>query len=217
MKTHTDIDVLSFILNEHNFNQDFFIVYNKKLNKILPYIPNEEERNNSLLFLVGAINVKNKDEYFLLYSREFPEFMFDKEKFVAQMIDYAAEQSIERDDDCNGSYLDVDKFLTLLNEMLHFNNNQIIELQKQAEYFYTYEDDVNEKRIYLADYLHDYDDEEFLEFQDEIGEAIMMLSKQCNSLRDTIKKAMIDNINMNKGYIEDRLNERLSAVLKIIN
>jgi hypothetical protein len=212
-----DTDTLNFILDESDFNRDFFFVYNKKLNKILPYISPEEDRKLPPYLQIATINLRDKDNYFLFYSTEFPDYYFNMDSFVTHILLSAVNQSKEEEPVTGEYFLNLEKFFTILKDTFRFNDDQMHELQKIPAYYEVVEHESGEKRIYVEDYSQDHSDNNFFDFQDEIGEAIMMLSKQCNSLRDTIKKAMIDNINMNKGYIEDRLNERLSAVLKIIN
>ena len=211
------INTLIFILSEKDFNQDFFIVYDKKLEKILPYIPPGEDRRNGLYFQIAAMNLKDKDNYFLFHSSEFPDYYFNMDSFVTHILLSAVSESKEEEPVTGEYFLNLEKFFTILKDTFRFNDDQMHELQKIPAYYEVVEHESGEKRIYVEDYSQDHSDNNFFDFQDEIGEAIMLLSKHNNILKDVIKKAMIDNINMNKGYIEDRLNERLSAVLKIIN
>ena len=68
----------------------------------------------------------------------------------------------------------------------------------------------------MSEYQQDYEDYEFLEFQNEIEAGILLISMHDKSIEDNIKKGMLNELNKNKNIIEDKINQRLNKLLDII-
>ena len=215
MKNNTNFsDALKFILSENSFH-DFFIVYDKKLKKIIPYIPPEEDQKESLFFQIASINIRDKNKYFVLHSTEFPSHLFDKRDFITHTVNNAIIESTERNFEKQGENLEfledvvnLNKFFEYLSKNLKLNKAQIERLTEIAGYYtdsYILEPD--------DDFGEDEEDSRFSKFEDEINIAINLPEFNADA---EIKLAMIEHINDNMKLIEDMINKSAEKIIKLI-
>lgn len=217
MKYNLDfLDTLSFIFSENSSVKDFFIIYDKKIKKVLPYrLPDEDNKKEELYFLISKINLKDKNQYFLLHSSELPKHLLNKDVFTSHTINSITIQCIERNDDLNEDVLNLNKFFENLKKAFNLTEDQINKLYEVSDY-YAYDDTQDGRRILMSEYQQDYEDYEFLEFQNEIEAGILLISMHDKSIEDNIKKGMLNELNKNKNIIEDKINQRLNKLLDII-
>lgn len=213
MKINIDfIDSLCFVLSQNNFDKDFFIIYDKKLKKIGPYIPADEGEQESFIFQAISINLRDKNKHCIIHSSEFPRELFDKTEFVYQVIRKATHQSMEENVEENEVFLNLNKFFEILKQKLKLNKNQMSELYEAAKY---YDEDgiltFNRYATILENYDIEFDDE-FLEFQEDIFDATKHLKAD-----NEFNLAMVENIKENKNLIEDIINKRLDKINNLLN
>lgn len=238
MKSNTDfIDSLIFVLFENNNSvKDFFIVYDKKLKKILPYVLPEEDQKENLAFQASSINLRDKNKYFVMHSSELPKDLFDKREFVYHVIEEATIQSVDNDTETREPFLDLDNFFEILKDEFRLNEKQLEKIYDAAQYYtdvnilydsnniITYED-----YLEAIEYQTDKEFDEFIKFQEDVAEAILdmaedpsikSLNKISNSvyqtMNDNIKLAMIEHIKKNNNLIENLINDRIKKVISLL-
>ena len=214
MKEYVDfIDALNFILYETDFNKEFFIVYDKKLKRLLPYYPSEDDdKAESLALRAVIINLKDENKYYVIHSSEFPKELFDKVKFVYHIVDEVTEQSIEEDNESSEPVLNLEQFFTLLKDEFNLNENQLKMLSDEAGYYTDSDTNILKYYEYLEaiDYDTEEDDYEFSVFQECIAN-ILLRSPEFNN---QINLAMIKHVKENSELIENTINKRLTKLKK---
>lgn len=219
MKIDTNfIDGLCFILSETNFNKDFLIIYDKKLNKIIPYLPTKEEQYKSEYFQVASINAKDKNKFYVLHRRELPAELFYKEYFISSVVRKATLQTIERNPKTDKDELNLENFFKILQEKFKLNKDQMEALYERGKDYTN--NNILDYDKYLAtfDYQIDKNDNEFKKFQNSIVYFLFRSSSHpiIKNMDINIRLAMVENINNNKKLIEDIINEKLKDTLKLI-
>ena len=209
------IDTLNFLLSETNFDEEFFIIYDKETDKLLPYIPSNIDKKESLLFLAASINLEDKNKYYVIHSTEFPKELFDKVKFVYHIVDEVTEQSIEEDNESSEPVLNLEQFFTLLKDEFNLNENQLKMLSDEAGYYTDGDTNILKYYEYLEaiDYDTEEDDYEFSVFQ----ECIVNILLRSSEYNDQINLAMIKHIKENSEFIEDIINKRLKKLKKLLS
>lgn len=222
------MDALNFILSETNFDKEFFIVYDRKLKKVLPYIYTEEEDQNksntnpkNLYFQISFINIKDKNKYYLIHSSELSKDLFNKEAFISKTITNITKQCLKENENTSGVELNIINFFEKLKTAFNLTEHQIKEIYSTSEVYelfdyHPYDDIKDGEYILFQEGYPDYIDSEFLELQDEVKENILFLLKHDKSVENSIRISMINELNKNKNIIEDEINQRLSKLLDVI-
>ena len=202
------IDTLNFLLSETNFTEEFFIIYDKETDKLLPYILTDKDKNESLLFLAASINLEDKNKYYVIHSTEFPIPILNMYGYVRYIVRKAVSYSEDRH---NENALNLNKFFFTLKNKLNLNERQMAELYETAKYY------TDDNILTYDKYISTFDDNrisdfdmEYLEFQEDIFIAVKQLRAE-----EEIKLAMIKNIKENRGLIENVVKERLRKIEKI--
>lgn len=211
-------DTLSFIISENNFDKDFFIIYDKKINKVLPYIPTDEEQKKSLLFQASSINIKDKNKYYVAHRSELPKELFYKEDFISHMVREATIQSIERNSETNEDELNLEILFKILKKTFKLSENQVETLYELSKN-YTDNNILNyDDYLSAFDYKVDEDDDEFKKFQENIVYSFFRFGSYYNikNVEENVRLAMIEQINSNKELIKNIINRKLDDVLKLI-
>lgn len=199
MKINTDfIDSLIFVLIENNL-KEFFIVCDTKLEKLVPYIPTEDTKVDSLAFQAVSIHLRDKNKHYIIHSSEFPAHLFNKNEFVSYVLNQAISKSKETYEETGQEILNLNKFFNILETKLKLSKDQINRLYYELE-LRNCDDNYNDF------------DEGYLKFKNDIFNSILN-----SGVEEELKLAMIEHLKENKELIKKTIDERLDKILSLLD
>lgn len=221
------MDALNFILSENNFNTEFFIIYDKKLKKVMPYIYTDENQNEnnknpkSLYFQISSINLKDKNKYYLLHSSELPAQFFNKELFIRHTIHMVTNQCLERNKNSRELGLNLTMLLKELQKVFNLTEEHMKDIYESSEILdsYSYETIMKGKYVLFPnDSQGDRDSIEqyIIELKDKIEDNMILLARYDSNVDTNVRRSMINELNKNKDFIENKINQNLNNLLTII-